>query len=247
LPGAIVLDVAQRFAAAAQDYEQHADIQKQAAELFDAWLAQQDLPVPARIAEIGCGTGFLTRLLHRRFPAADLLATDLAPAMVESCRAALPLSARLRYRVCDGRETVFDPVPDWIVSAMCFQWFDPLLSVIEHHAEQAGVLAFSIVLDGSFSEWREAHARAGLAPGLRAFPDYAALLQACAGLGKLSAQRLSLSEHHADGLSFARGLRAIGADRPHEAHAPINLRRALRYLEQGCTANYEIGFFCIVR
>jgi hypothetical protein len=61
------------------------------------------------------------------------------------------------------------------------------------------------------------------------------------------AQRISLTEAHADGLAFARSLRAIGADQPREGHHPANLRPVLRQLQNGCEANYEIGFFCIER
>lgn len=239
--------VAQRFSAAADRYEQAARIQAEAAVRFDAWLAQLGLDAPASITEIGCGTGFFTRLLHARFPHASLHATDLAPAMLERCRAGFPSKANLQFSLCDGRHASFESAPDWIVSTMCFQWFDPLLPVLKRYADCSRVLAFSIPLDGSFAEWRNAHERAGLAPGLLACPDYDALLRACQDLsnGRLHACRLSLSERHPDGLSFARSLRAIGADMAQAGHRPANLRPVLRQMEQGTTANYEIGFFCL--
>lgn len=237
--------VARRFSEAASNYEQAARIQAEAATRFDAWLAQLGLGAPACIAEIGCGTGFLTSLLHARYPDARLHATDFAPAMVERCRASLPSSDKLSFAVCDGRNVRFEPATDWIVSTMCFQWFDPLLPVLQWHLARCRVLAFSVMLDGSFAEWRAAHERAGLAPGLQAWPDYDALLRGCDALsgGRMHAQRISLTEQHADGLSFVRRLRAIGADQPHPGHRPANLRPVLRQLEQGTTANYEIGFF----
>ena len=247
LPELHAAPVARRFSAAAQHYEQAAHIQKQAASLFDAWLADLHIDTPARIAEIGCGTGLLTRLLHARYPDAALLATDLAPAMLEYCCNTLGAAPNIQYRVCDGRTACFDPAPDWIVSAMCFQWFDPLLPVLRHHLAQSRVLAFSLMLDGSFSEWRAAHAQLGLRPGLRTCPDYDTLLQACREMGasRIHAQRISLTEQHANGLLFADSLRIIGADQPRSGYQPINLRPVLRQLQNGVHANYEIGFFCI--
>lgn len=241
------LEAVERFSKAADRYEQAAHIQKQAAVLFDAWLAELQPNAPQRIAEIGCGTGLLTRLLHARFPHAMIEATDLAPAMVDACRRAMGNEAPIRYRVCDGRDAVFDPSPDWIVSAMCFQWLQPLGPIVRHHLAQSRLVAFSLVVDGSFNAWRAAHVEAGIEPGLQSLPDFEALRAECKGLGTVHAQRISLTERHADGWSFAHSLRAIGADRPREHHAPANLRPVLRRLQDGLDANYEIGFFCIER
>ncbi|MGV3741645.1 MAG: methyltransferase domain-containing protein [Burkholderiaceae bacterium] len=240
---------ADRFSSAAERYEQSAHIQKQAAVSFDAWLADLIPEAPQRIAEIGCGTGLLTRLLHARFPQAMIEATDLAPAMVDFCRRTLGAEEHIRYSVGDGRDMRFTPPPDWIVSAMCFQWLEPLLPVMKHHLAQSKVLAFSLVLDGSFSSWRAAHERTGIACGLRACPDYDALLAQCRSLGAahVHAKRISLTEAHVDGLDFASSLRAIGADLPRDGHLPANLRPVLRQLQDGFEANYEIGFFCIER
>lgn len=241
--------VAARFSEAAQRYEQAALIQKEAALRFDAWLARQIKAEPESIAEIGCGTGLLTRLLHQRYPRARLHATDLAPAMVDSCRASLPATQNLQFSVRDGRVARFDPAPDWVVSAMCFQWFDPLQAVLEHHLATSRVLAFSILLDGSFGAWRAAHERAGIKPGLHACPNYEQLLQMCARLGAcgMRSERITIKEHHASGLSFAHSLRAIGADQPRAGHTPVSLKPVLRQLERGFDADYEIGFFLIER
>ena len=192
--------VAARFSAAAHRYEQAAYIQKLAAIEFDAWLAQQATATPQRIAEIGCGTGLLTRLLHARYPQAQLHATDLAPAMLAHCRASLPPLAKLQFSICDGHHAVFNPSPDWLVSALCFQWLTPLPAVLAHHLANSRVLAFSLVLDGSFSEWRAAHERVGLAAGLHLCPNYAQLQQLCSQLGasRVQTHRVTVNEHHAN-------------------------------------------------
>jgi malonyl-CoA O-methyltransferase len=240
-----VTPVAERFSRSAHLYEDEAIIQREAAARFDAWLAQCGGSRPRSMVEIGCGTGFLTQRLRTRYPESLITATDLAPLMVERCREVMGDSAGMRYAVCDGRDAVFDPAPDWIVSTMCFQWFDPLKDVLAHHLAQCKVLAFSIMLDGSFSAWRKAHESLSLVPGLHACPDYDALLHTCLQLGatKVQSDRIRLHRHHADGRSFARSLRAIGADQPRTGHVPVNLKPVLRLMENGCEADYEIGFF----
>jgi malonyl-CoA O-methyltransferase len=109
------------------------------------------------------------------------------------------------------------------------------------------VLAFSIVLDGSFSAWRAAHERAGIAPGLHPCPNYQRLVDLCGQLGaaRVRSARVIINEWHANGLSFAHSLRAIGADRPRAGHNPVSLKPVLRQLTRGFDADYEIGFFLI--
>ncbi|HEX4856110.1 MAG TPA: hypothetical protein VFV28_04815, partial [Limnobacter sp.] len=54
-------------------------------------------------------------------------------------------------------------------------------------------------------------------------------------------------DHHPDGLSFARSLRAIGADQPRPNHKPVNLRKVISALGEACTMNYQIGFYYLER
>lgn len=239
--------IALRFSEAAPCYEESARVQRQAAAEFDAWLSQCGLATPKRIAEIGCGTGFLTGLLAARFPDAAICATDLAPAMLDRCRENSRGNPNIEYLLCDGRDARFDPVPDWIVSSMCFQWFDSLGPVLKHHFSRCRTLAFSIMLDGSFSEWRAAHARAGQPLGLRRLPDYDSLLHACRTLenARVHAHRISLHESHADGMAFAHALRRIGAGEPRPGHRHASLKPVLRSLQKGLRANYEIAFLCL--
>lgn len=243
--------IGQRFAAAAGRYSEHARAQAEAARDFEAWLARQaGAALPQRIVELGCGTGFLTERLRRRHPGALLLATDIAPGMVAQCRRRLvPADERLQFAVCDARRAAFAPA-DWVVSAFCFQWFgDALPEVLAQLLPQAQVLAFSVLLDGSFAGWSEAHRAAGLRSGLRRLPAWDALRAACAALParRVVAERVRIDEAHADGLSFARALRAIGADTPRPGHRPVPLRAVLRAMASGYVANYEVGFFWIER
>lgn len=241
--------VATRFSDAAHRYDAVAKIQAQAATEFDLWLASLALPMPDSIAEIGCGTGFFTQLLHQRYANAALCVTDVAPHMLAVCEAKFAASPLLRFALFDGKNACFTHRPDWVLSTMCFQWFTPLKPVLERQFAQSRVLAFSILLDGSFSQWQAAHQRLGLACGLQPLMGFAEVLDVChvVGARRVHAHHISLAEYHSDGLAFAASLRAIGADQPRDNHLPVNLRAVCRQLQQGITANYEIGFFCIER
>jgi SAM-dependent methyltransferase len=60
--------------------------------------------LPARVLDVGTGTGKGARLVAERFPQAEVLGVDVAPAMVEEARRVLPaeLSARVRFEVADA-------------------------------------------------------------------------------------------------------------------------------------------------
>jgi len=251
--------IAERFSAAAGSYDATARAQLDAAACFADWLAARDAPArpagdsratgaaPARIAELGCGTGFLSAELLARWPDAELLATDLAPAMVEHCRARFADRPRFRAASADAASARFDPAPDWIVSAMCLQWVRPLEAALDLHLSQCRVLAFSLLLDGSFAEWRAAHERAGVACGLQPLPDAAALDAMCRRLAaahgrSCDIELVRVDEPHADGLAFARALRAIGADTPRAGHRPGALRRVLAACPAPIVMNYELAF-----
>ena len=61
-------------------------------------LARVPLEAPARIADLGCGPGNATALLARRWPGAQIVGVDSAPAMLERARES---SLRPRRR-CQG-------------------------------------------------------------------------------------------------------------------------------------------------
>lgn len=268
--------VATRFDYAAESYEDAATIQQAAAERFDTWLVDHNktpndantkrsttltlLPhqtsqqhtwqtglAPKRIVEIGCGTGFLTRRLQCRYGQTHLHITDLAPAMLAHCRNSLPTTPQLSFAIADARNAIFNPTPDWIVSTMCFQWLDDLPSVLKWHFEQCQVLAFSLLLDSSFSVWRQAHQAQNLPLGLRSLPEWQWLSDLVDTLSatKTARARFTLTEKYDDGLHFLRTLKKIGASHPRQGYHSINLRPVLKNFVSGLTANYDIGFFWI--
>lgn len=241
--------IAGNFGRAAQTYENAATIQKQAARLFDAWLAEHVTLSPRSIVELGCGTGFLSRHLQQRYPNTYLHLTDLSAAMLAQCQQALLHSDKLSFAQVDAQHAIFHPAPDWIVSAMCFQWFDNLPATIVQHCKQSHALAFSVLLDGSFAQWKQAHLDSHRQDGLRALPKEQDLLAFLNNLNgwRMQYKTINLVEHHANGQAFVKTLRNIGAHQARSGYRPINLRPLFRIFENGLDAEYRIGFFLVER
>lgn len=242
--------IAAAFGKAATRYEEHAAVQRVAAERLAERVARLPLPPRPRVLEIGCGTGFLSRALRERIGPADWLLTDLSPDMLARCRVALDDPADCAFRLLDGESPHLDGPFDLIVSSLALQWFrDPAAALARWVGLLApgGRIAVATLAADSFREWREAHHALGLEAGVPAYPTRHALdrLWPKGGTGSVEEERLR--RRHADGLEFLAELKGIGAHLPAEGRRPLPpgaLRRVLRRLErpEGLTMTHHIAY-----
>jgi ubiquinone/menaquinone biosynthesis C-methylase UbiE len=67
-------------------------------------LALADVPSPARVLDLGTGTGVVARALAERYPEARIVGVDLSPGMIEQAGRELPpgLAGRVRFEVADA-------------------------------------------------------------------------------------------------------------------------------------------------
>lgn len=233
------------FDAAAAVYDRHAGIQRRVATRLADLLLETRATSPKRILEIGCGTGYLTERLLNDYPQAEVIASDFAPAMVETTRrrlAGFPAATRLQTLVCDGERLPFAGV-DWIVSSMTFQWFDRLDQALPRLFDASQVLAFATLLDGTFQEWRAAHVARGLVDGIRAFPPERDVMALCGALTSKRRCRAEIATDHFDRpTDFLRSLRGVGAGTPRPGHRPAPLHRLLRDFPDGITVSYHMAY-----
>ncbi len=245
--------ISDAFGAAATHYDAHAGPQRLAATLV-ADLAQQQRPDGvARILEIGCGTGFLTRAIQARWPGAELIATDISPGMLEQAAANGRVAGR--FMAMDGEAPAFDgPWFDLILSSLAVQWFDDLKAGIDRLVgllRPGGSLIFSTMGQGSFARWRAAHAACGLVAGVPDYPSLDELREMLAGHG----DSFAFDEDYALACGGARGLiahlKGIGAVVPSEGRKPLGpseLRRVMTAFEaDGGHDGYQILFVRISR
>ena len=136
---------------------------------------------------------------------------------------------------------------------MCAQWFSNVEDAIRRWLSVSNTVALSVLLDGSFQAWEVAHEETGQTSGLRKLPcndqlqDILHTLVAEGIAANTSHHTKNFLDHHPNGLSFARSLRAIGADQPRINHKPVNLRKVISALGDACTMNYRIGFYYLER
>jgi trans-aconitate 2-methyltransferase len=113
---------------------------------FFELLMRVDVDTPAHVADLGCGTGDLTRVLAGRWKDARVYGVDSSDAMVEEARRRPPPES-LRFEVADlaGWEA---PAPlDVLVSNAALHWVPDhgaLLKQLVAKLAPNGVLAFQV-------------------------------------------------------------------------------------------------------
>ncbi|MEO5343455.1 MAG: malonyl-ACP O-methyltransferase BioC [Gammaproteobacteria bacterium SHHR-1] len=208
--------VRRRFERAADRYDQLAGLQREMAERLIGRLDYIRIQ-PRQLLDLGCGTGWMTGQLRRRYPKARLLALDFAPAMLRQARRqgswlkpihcvcadaqALPLAAQSQ---------------DLLISNAMLQWCDPPQRVFEEWLRvlrPGGLLLFASFAVGSLAELEWAWAQVDDRPHVSPFADMHDLGDALLGLGwenpVLDIDRFTL--HYASVHELMADLKGLGA------------------------------------
>jgi len=145
---------------------------------FVELVARVGAEAPARVVDLGCGPGNLTRLLCTRWPQADVVGVDSSAAMVERAQAAHTeaehTGGRLTFRHQDLRDWLTDAETadkrvDVLVSNATLQWLPDHLDLLPRLLDRTTWLAVQV--PGNFDE--PSHT---LRAELAAEPAYAAHL-----------------------------------------------------------------------
>jgi malonyl-CoA O-methyltransferase len=141
--------VRERFGRQLKHYDRHATVQVQMAErLLDSLTGLAGVRF-ARVLEIGCGAGTLTRRIGRSLDMESFIANDLMEACGTAVQGAFAGRTTPATTFLPGDfETALDipPALDLILSNATFQWFtdlETMLSRFARHLVPGGVLAFS--------------------------------------------------------------------------------------------------------
>lgn len=204
--------VASRFNRSAQTYDDHCRVQRLMAGRLVARLdAARE---PRRILELGCGTGYLTRLLAADYPQAKIRALDFAGRMVEVARDRVG-SPLVEFQVADAETAAFPRDSfDLIVSNAAIQWFDNPAGTLAGLADAlrpGGRMLHATFGPGTFRELKQVLGEpesTGLP--LRSGQDWAEIA-AASGLSATGSATRTETVFYRNAAAFFRELHATGA------------------------------------
>ena len=214
LPGVLPdkRQVAASFSRAAASYDSVAQLQR---DVGHTLLARLPLAfAPCRWLDMGCGTGYFSRVLGDRLPASHGVALDIAEGMLNHAR---PLGGATYFIAGDAERLPLQAAScDLIFSSLAVQWcanFDAVLSEAYRVLRPGGVLAFASLCVGTLDELRESWRAADGLVHVNRFRTFEAYQQLCAasGLRAVSLERLPHVLHYPDVRSLTHELKALGA------------------------------------
>lgn len=150
--------VRRSFDRAADSYDDYAVLQVEVAERL---LERLDVVRmrPRTIIDVGCGTGYCTRALERRYKGARVIGVDLAPKMAQTAARRRGFFSRSRFLCGDAEQLpLANGMADMIISNLAFQWCDPMRVFAEMRRLLApgGVLLFTSFGPDTLHELRAA-------------------------------------------------------------------------------------------
>lgn len=202
--------VRESFERAAASYDAAAILQRQVCERL--LLDLEPFPEPEHILDAGCGTGYGSRLLKARWPAAHITAIDFATTMLAAARddADICLAADIEALPCkDESFTAW-----W--SNLTVQWCDTdkVLSEANRVLQPGGRLALSTLGPNTFRELREAFTGIDGHRHTLSFSEPKAIHEALtrAGLSDIRLHRQTVNLHYPDLKTLLRAIKEIGAN-----------------------------------
>lgn len=199
-------------------YDQRALVQKKTAGVLCAGLRGFSRKT---ILDAGCGTGFLSKLLLRKFRPGLLVLNDTSERMLSLCGKKMTGPGRRIFRKNDFLSLrLSDPV-DLVTANMLFQWFPDIVRPLRRAfrlLKSGGTLAFSIPINGTFAELIESlkkSGRSGSGTVLR-MPDSSAVKAGLikAGFKKIRIGHRTYRETYKSVMEFLRRLKETGTSFP---------------------------------
>lgn len=217
--------VARAFGNAANSYDDVAILQRDTA---DEMLERLDLVkiTPQQILDLGTGTGRNLHLLQQRYPAAQQVALDIAPAMLKQARQRYRQDLGLR-RWLPGQQTpifiagdaeqlpLADNSVDLVYANLALQWCDltAAFTEIQRVLRPGGLLMFSTLGPDTLQELRQSWAAVDSYPHINVFLDMHDVAEAMFAAG-LSDPVLDSDRHsllYNDIIGMMRDLQQLGA------------------------------------
>lgn len=227
--------IVKHFSKAATAYDEYANVQKKMALFLNQIMEKK---ANAQILEIGCGTGYLTKIIADNFPDAIILATDISLDMLQTAKYKLRNYKNISYAVVDGEKIVSDKKYDLIISNAAFQWFSDYKQAFKRFFEilkHDGYLIYSTFGPETFKELNQSFAYAYQVNNVKsnyaigpAFLKMKELSQIATDVGFVDChQEKFYTEYFSSPKDFLQSIKKIGANNSSQSNNVLIHRKVM--------------------
>ncbi len=210
-------DIANSFGQRVEYYDRHAQLQKAIALNLTNLLPEMATP---RILEIGCGTGFLTENILKKYPNGQFDITDLSDEMLRFCSNKYSAD-NTNFFTLDGDNLKDLDKYDLIVSSMAIQWLAEPLNALRTFSKIAPVY-YATIGHKNFPEWRDSLTQNKVEDGILTPPKWPNILEE-----ENRFETFDSAQH------FLKSLKDIGAAKPRESYkSQSNIKKAMNHFDQ---------------
>ncbi len=204
-------------------YDRESQIQKVVAETLIADLPEgRDAEKIENILEIGCGTGYLTKLLFDKYENKNICISDISPSMtvraqINGQEAADARGHTTRWAVFDAENPPSSMTGkyDLIVANMVFQWLEDAQSGIKRLSnllKPGGRIIYSTLGPDSFEEWKAVLRKLELPIGILDFD-----------VPRDVYKEEFLIKSYDDAYAFLHSIKDIGAGQARKGYKPLSM------------------------
>ncbi len=203
------------FDRAARSYDEFAALQYEVADRLLERLDVINIKIKT-VLDVGCGTGYCTRVLGAVYKRAKIIGLDLAPNMVRHAREQHGRWRKGRYIAGDAEcLPIASNSIDLVFSNLALQWCDPdaVFGEFARILRPGGTVFFSTFGPDTLNELRQAWADVNESPHVHDFIDMHDLGDALmrAGLVEPVMDRENLVLDYPDVTAMMRDLKGVGA------------------------------------
>ncbi|ROS01932.1 malonyl-CoA O-methyltransferase [Sinobacterium caligoides] len=154
--------VADSFSRAAESYDGAAQLQRDIADQLFNLVDVDSLGEQAVVVDLGCGTGYSSARLARRYPQAKFVGLDIAEGMLTFARQQSGQVLPMSWLAADAEALpLADHSIDVIYSSLAVQWCEhqpSLFAELKRVLKPGGRCYFSTLVDGTLTELQQAWA-----------------------------------------------------------------------------------------
>jgi len=166
--------ISDSFSKAAAKYDESAFLQKEVASRLLERLELMNI-MPESVLDAGCGTGYCTKLLAKRFPKGKVFGVDIAPGMIVKANKNKGLFDKTKYQVSDIEQLPFaSNTFDLVFSNLATHWINDqktLFIELNRVLKPGGLLIFSTLGTDTLMELKESWSKVDQAIHVNDFYD----------------------------------------------------------------------------